>query len=698
MRFNSRLKSSRKGTDLIILNTSQIETMDKQTAEKRITELSIELRKHNHLYYVKDSPIISDYEFDMLLEELQKLEEEFPEFADDNSPTKRVGGALTKKFETVIHKYPMLSLSNSYNREELIDFDERVQKLAGQKVEYTCELKYDGVAIGISYKNGRLLRAVTRGDGTKGDDITANVKTIRSIPLKLTGDYPDEFEIRGEIFYPLSVFTALNDKRKEAGEDTLANPRNAASGTLKMQDSKVVSQRKLDCFLYYVLGEELPYRGHIENLQAAGSWGFKVPEESNKLVARSKSIDDILAFIDYWDKNRSKLNFEIDGIVIKVNDYDLQEELGYTAKSPRWAIAYKFKAEQVETRLNEISYQVGRTGAITPVANLEPVLLAGTTVKRASLHNADQIEKLDIREGDLVQVEKGGEIIPKVVGINLVERPIDSTPTQYISSCPECGTDLIRIEGEAQHYCPNSNECPPQIKGKMRHFISRKAMDIDGLGEETIEQLFEAGLIKNIADIYQLTAAQLLPLERMAEKSVNNLLAGVIASKQIPFQRVLFAMGIRYVGETVAKKLVKHFKSIEAIMNASLEELIAADEIGDKIAESILSFFAIEQNKELVAQLKEIGLQFEAEEEVDTQVSSIFEGMSFVVSGVFTLYSRNDLKKLIEDYGGKNVGSISKKTDYLIAGDKMGPAKKEKAESLGVKIISEHDFQAMLNA
>ncbi len=670
--------------------------MDTQSAKNRIQELSKELNDHNYRYYIEDKPIISDYEFDILLKELEKLEEEFPHLAEANSPTKRVGGEVTKKFETVKHKYPMLSLSNSYSKEELIEFDERVQKLAGKKVSYCCELKYDGVAIGISYKNGHLERAVTRGDGTQGDDITTNVRTIRSIPLSLRGDYPSEFEIRGEIFYPLSVFRKLNEDREELGEDRLANPRNAASGTLKMQDSAVVSSRKLDCYLYYVLGESLPFDGHYENLEAAASWGFKAPSKRNNLITTCNSIDEIIAFVNYWEKERSNLDFEIDGIVIKVNDYDLQEELGYTAKSPRWAIAYKFKAEQVETKLNKISYQVGRTGAITPVANLEPVLLAGTTVKRASLHNADQIAKLDIRENDIVQVEKGGEIIPKVVGVNLELRPADSKPTAYIQNCPECETKLIRIEGEAQHYCPNTWGCPPQIKGKMAHFISRKAMNIDGLGEETIEQLFEAGLVKNAADLYHLNENELLALDRMAEKSVQNLLEGVEKSKEVPFARVLFAVGIRYVGETVSKKLVKYFKTIEAIKHASFEELIAVDEIGDKIAESIIQFFEEPKNVQLIDNLQASGLQMESTEE-DTLIKNIFEGKSFVVSGVFENYSRDDLKKTIEAFGGKNVGSISAKTDYLIAGDKMGPAKKEKAEKLNIAILSEDEFDTLIN-
>ncbi|MEQ8623456.1 MAG: NAD-dependent DNA ligase LigA [Vicingaceae bacterium] len=671
--------------------------MTSEEGKVKIEQLTRELRQHNYNYYQEDAPTISDFEFDQLLTQLQELEKKYPEFAHPLSPTKRVGGTVTKNFETVVHQYPMLSLSNSYNREELVEFDERVQKLAGQKVSYSCELKYDGVAIGISYKNGQLSRAVTRGDGSKGDDITENVKTIRSVPLQLQGDYPEEFEIRGEIFYPLSVFTQLNKAREEAGETLLANPRNAASGTLKMQDSAVVAQRNLDCYLYYVLGDKLPFDSHLENLKAASSWGFKAPLEKHNLIKKCSNIDEIFEFIDYWEVNRSTLDFEIDGIVIKVDDFDLQEELGYTAKSPRWAIAYKYKTEQAETKLNQISYQVGRTGAITPVANLEPVLLAGTTVKRASLHNADQIEKLDVREGDIVQVEKGGEIIPKVVGINFSLRPAHSKPTEYIKNCPECDTPLIRLEGEAQHFCPNSWACPPQIKGKMAHFISRKAMDIDGLGEETIEQLYNEGLIKNIADLYQIRKEELLQLDRMAEKSASNLIAGLEQSKQIPFQRVLFAIGIRYVGETVSKKLATHFKSMRALRQASFEELIAVDEIGDKIAESIILFFQEEKNVDLVNRLSDIGLQFELDEVEDTKISNKLEGKTFVVSGVFENYSRDELKSTIENHGGKNVGSLSGKTDFLIAGDKMGPAKKEKAEKLGIKILTEAEFNEQIS-
>ncbi|MDB9775785.1 NAD-dependent DNA ligase LigA [Vicingaceae bacterium] len=671
--------------------------MQVEIAREKIAQLMKELNQHNYNYYQEDAPTISDYDFDQLLKELQELEQQFPQFADENSPTKRVGGDITKKFDTVEHRYPMLSLGNSYNREDLTDFDERVQKLAGRPVEYVCELKYDGVAIGISYKNGKLERAVTRGDGSKGDDITANVKTIRSIPLQLQGsDYPADFEIRGEIFYPLSVFAKINEEREKEGEALLANPRNAASGTLKMQDSAVVAQRKLDSYLYYMLGDHKVASQHFESLDIARKLGFKAPPKEKNMIAKCNSIDEIFEFIDYWEDHRNELDFEIDGIVIKVNDYHLQEELGYTAKSPRWAIAYKYKTAQARTILNEITYQVGRTGAITPVANLQPVLLAGTTVKRASLHNADQIEKLDVREGDTVLVEKGGEIIPKIVGVDLSERPENSEPNQYIEHCPECSNELRRIEGEAQHYCPNEWSCPPQIKGKMAHFISRKAMDIDGLGEETVQQLYDAGLVQNIADIYELSKDQLLPLERMAEKSANNLIAGVEASKQIPFERVLFAIGIRFVGETVAKKLAKYFKSIKAIQQASFEELVAVDEIGDKIAESVIHFFEEEKNQQLIESLLAKGLQFELIETEDEYATDILEGATFVVSGVFEKFSRDELKQAIEQNGGKNVGSLSAKTNYLIAGDKMGPAKKEKAEKLGIQIVSEDDFIQML--
>lgn len=671
--------------------------MTASEAKNKIQELTQEINQHNYNYYMLSNPTISDYDFDMLLEQLIKLEQEFPEFADDNSPSKRVGGEVTKEFETVKHKYPMLSLGNSYSKEEIIDFETRIKKLVEDEIEYVCELKYDGVAIGITYVNGKLSRALTRGDGTQGDDITTNVKTIKSIPLQLIGnDFPQEFEIRGELFLPKNVFEELNKEREEIGEQLYANARNTASGTIKMQDSAVVAQRKLDSYLYFVLGENLPFKTHFESIETAGKWGFKVPKEKNNFIKKCKTIDEIFDFINYWDKKRNELNFDIDGVVIKVNNYRQQEEMGFTAKTPKWAIAYKFKAEQVKTKLLEITYQVGRTGAITPVANLQPVLLAGTTVKRASLHNADQIEKLDIREGDWVFVEKGGEIIPKIVGVEARQRDIFSQPTQYITHCPECNTKLERTEGDAKHFCPNEWGCPPQIKGKMQHFISRKAMNIDGLGEETIEQLYNAGLVKNIVDLYRLTKEQLLPLERMAEKSVNNLLKGLEDSKKVPFERVLFAIGIRYVGETVAKKLARHFKNIDAIKTATFEELIAADEIGDKIAESIIHFFTVEQNQQLIENLKEIGLQFSLSEQQLENRSEKLAGLTFVVSGVFTLFSRDELKNLIEQNGGKVSGSISKKTSYIVAGENMGPSKLEKATELGVAIIDEQQFSGMI--
>lgn len=671
--------------------------MTASEVKEKIQQLTQEITQHNYNYYVLSNPTVSDYDFDMMLEQLIKLEQEYPEFADENSPTKRVGGQVTKEFETVKHKYPMLSLGNSYSKEEIVDFETRIKKLVDGEIEYVCELKYDGVAIGITYVNGKLTRALTRGDGTQGDDITTNVKTIKSIPLQLMGnDFPNEFEIRGEIFLPKNVFEELNREREEIGEQLYANARNTASGTIKMQDSAVVAQRKLDSYLYFVLGENLPFKTHYESIETAGKWGFKVPSAKDNFIKKCKNIDEIFDFINYWDKKRNALNFEIDGVVIKVNNYRQQEEMGFTAKSPKWAIAYKFKAEQVKTKLLEITYQVGRTGAITPVANLQPVLLAGTMVKRASLHNADQIEKLDIRVGDWVFVEKGGEIIPKIVGVEATQRDIFSQPTQYITHCPECNTKLERTEGDAKHFCPNEWGCPPQIKGKMQHFISRKAMNIDGLGEETIEQLYNAGLVKNIVDLYHLTKEQLLPLERMAEKSVNNLLKGLEDSKKVPFERVLFAIGIRYVGETVAKKLARHFKNIDAIIQASFEELIAADEIGDKIAESILQFFSVQENKQMIMELKNLGLQFSLSEQQLENTSDKLAGLTFVVSGVFSLFSRDELKNLIEQNGGKVSGSISKKTNYIVAGENMGPSKLEKATELGVAIIDEQQFSGMI--
>jgi len=673
----------------------QKNSMESAQAQKRINELTDELNQHNYNYYVLSNPVISDYEFDILLKELQDLEGKFPQFADPNSPTKRVGGDITKNFETVTHKYPMMSLSNTYSKEELIDFENRIKKLVDGEIEYVCELKYDGVAIGITYEDGKFVRAITRGDGEKGEDISANVKTIKSIPLRLKGDYPKSIEIRGEIFFPRSGFDKLNQEREELDEPTFANPRNTASGTLKMQDSSVVASRELDCYLYFLLGEDLPFNSHYENITKAAEWNFKVPSPQKNMITKCKNIDEIIDFVDYWDKNRYDLGFDIDGIVVKVNDYQKQEELGFTSKSPRWAVAYKFKAETVSTSLNEVTYQVGRTGAITPVANLEPVLLAGTTVKRASLHNADQIEKLDLHEKDVVFVEKGGEIIPKIVGVDVSKRKPESSKIEYITHCPECNTLLIRKVGEAVHFCPNDTGCPPQIKGRIQHFIGRKAMDIEGLGEETIEQLYNESLISSIQDIYTLTAEQLLPLERMAEKSVSNMLEGIQKSKEIPFERVLFAIGIRYVGETVAKKLARHFKNIHNIINASKEELVEADEIGEKIADSILIYFSDEKNREMINALIQHGLQFEIVEQEGA--SDKFKGKTFVVSGVFTDFSRDELKKIIELNGGKVSGSISSKTTYLVAGENMGPSKKEKAEKLKIPMISEQEFKALLS-
>jgi DNA ligase (NAD+) len=676
--------------------------MDKIHAEKRIKELSSEIEIHNHNYYVNDKPTISDFEFDKLLEELIALENQFPELLLSTSPSQRVGGAITKEFKSVKHTYPMLSLSNSYSTEDMIDFDRRVQEGLGLQstdlfssgaVKYVCELKFDGLSIGLNYTNGELTQAVTRGDGVQGDDVTTNAKTIRSIPLKLKGNFPSSFEIRGEIFMPRTVFDEINREREEIGESPLANPRNAASGTMKMQDSSVVASRRLDCFVYYMLGDEVPFKSHFENLNAAKSWGFNVSKHSKLL----DNINEVLEFIEHWDKERFNLPYDIDGIVIKVNDYKQQLQLGFTAKSPRWAIAYKFKAEQVSTELLEITYQVGRTGAITPVANLKPVALGGTTVKRASLHNADIIEKLDVRVGDFVFVEKGGEIIPKIIGVDLTKRQAHTHPTKYITHCPECGTQLIRDEGEANHFCPNEMECPPQVIGKMEHFASRKAMNIDSLGGETIDQLFKAGLVKNIADLFDLKKEQLLPLERMAEKSANNLIEGLEACKNVPFERVLYAIGIRHVGETTAKKIAKKVKSLDALMSLTKEQLLETDEVGGVIAESIADFFADEKNKNIIERLKNAGLQFELSEEQQQAGSDKLNGLTFVISGVFNKHSRDQLKELIEFNGGKNSGSISGKTSYLLAGDNMGPEKLKKAEKLGVKIISEDDFEKMLD-
>lgn len=679
--------------------------MTPSEAKHKIQELSKIIEQHNYNYYVLDKPVISDYDFDQLLEELMALEKQFPEFLSPDSPSQRVGGQITKEFKTVKHQYAMLSLSNSYSIDDMKDFDRRVCEGLGlassastigslfdEQIEYVCELKFDGLSISLIYEDGHLVQAITRGDGVQGDDVTTNAKTIKSIPLKLRGNYPKKFEIRGEIFMPRPVFDAINKEREEIGDALLANPRNAASGTMKMQDSAVVAKRKLDCFLYYVLGEDLPYETHFENMQAAETWGFKISKEA-KLC---KGIDEVLAFIDTWDTRRFKLPYDTDGVVIKVNNYNQQKNLGFTAKSPRWAIAYKFKTEQVSTELQSISYQVGRTGAITPVANLKPVALGGTTVKRASLHNADIIEKLDVRIGDYVFVEKGGEIIPKIVGVDLNKRQPNSQPTQYITHCPECGSKLERNEGEANHFCPNEVSCPPQVIGRMEHFVSRRAMDIDSLGGETIVQLYKAGLIKNIADIYDLKKEQLLPLERMAEKSAQNLIDGIEASKQAPFERVLYAIGIRHVGETTAKKIARKVKSMEALMQASQEELLNIDEVGEIIAISIHDFFANHENKKIIQRLKKAGLQFELSEEQQQGGSDKLKDLTIVISGVFAKHSRDEYKDMIELNGGKNSGSISKKTSFVLAGDNMGPEKLKKAESLGIKIINEDEFLEMV--
>jgi DNA ligase (NAD+) len=659
-----------------------------------IQALREELNTHNYNYYVLDNATISDYEFDLKLKQLQELENQHPEFFDENSPTQRVGGSITKNFQTTAHEYRMYSLDNSYSKEDLVDWETRIQKVLGNvDLQYTCELKYDGASISITYENGKLKRAVTRGDGFQGDDVTNNIKTIKSIPLKLKGNYPPVFAIRGEIILPFAGFEKMNQDLIEIGETPYSNPRNTASGSLKLQDSAEVAKRPLECLLYFVTGNNLPFSSQFEGLELARDWGFKVPTEA-KLT---NNLQEVFDFIDYWDVHRHDLPYETDGVVIKVNSIQHQEELGYTAKSPRWAIAYKFKSEQVSTKLNSISYQVGRTGAITPVANLEPVQLAGTIVKRASLHNADQIEKLDIRINDTVFVEKGGEIIPKIIAVDLTERPTDTEPTKYITHCPECNTELIRSEGEANHYCPNFYGCPPQIIGRVQHYISRKAMDIEGLGGETVALLFNNGLVHNYADLYELTVEQILPLERMAQKSAENLVKGVENSKKIPFESVLFALGIRFVGETVAKKLAKHYKNIDALSQATLMDLVLVDEIGERIAKSVIEFFENDENKKIIDRLKNYGVQFEIVEKVNPNATTKFEGKTFVVSGVFSKFSRDDIKKTIEDNGGKVGSSISAKTDFVVAGENMGPAKLEKANKLNIPIISEDDFITKLN-
>lgn len=661
------------------------------TVLETIQSLRTELNQHNHNYYVLDNPTISDFDFDTKLKQLQDLEAANPQFFDENSPTERVGGTITKNFNTVEHEYRMYSLDNSYSKEDLLDWQTRCQKILGDvPLEFTCELKYDGASISITYENGKLVKAVTRGDGFKGDDVTNNIKTIKSVPLKLNAGFPDKFDIRGEIILPFAGFEKMNQDLIEIGETPYSNPRNTASGSLKLQDSAEVAKRPLECLLYSMIGNNLPIESQYEGLELSRKLGFKVPNQS-KLA---KNIDEVFEFIEHWDKNRHNLPYETDGVVVKINNIHFQDELGYTAKSPRWAMAYKFKAEQVSTVLQSISYQVGRTGAITPVANLEPVQLAGTIVKRASLHNADQIAKLDIRVGDEVFVEKGGEIIPKIIGV--ANRGNQENPTVYITNCPECNSELTRSEGEANHYCPNFYGCPPQIIGRIQHFITRKAMDIEGLGGETVALLFNAGLVHNYADLYDLKKEQVVVLERMADKSADNLISGIEKSKEITFDRVLYALGIRYVGETVAKKLAKHYKNIDNLANADLLDLVTVDEIGERIAQSVMDFFQNSENKVIINKLKEVGVQFELNE-VSTSVSNVLEGRIFVVSGVFEVFSRDDLKKAIEDNGGKVGSSISAKTNYVIAGANMGPAKLEKANQLKIQIIDEYQFQKMIN-
>ena len=659
-----------------------------------ISALREELNQHNYNYYVLDTPTISDFEFDVKLKTLQDLEDQNPQYFDESSPTQRVGGAITKNFETVAHDYRMYSLDNSYSKEDLVDWEIRLQKVLGNvDLQYTCELKYDGASISITYENGKLKRAVTRGDGFQGDDVTNNIKTIKSIPLQLKGsDYPAKFDIRGEIVLPFAGFEKMNQELIEIGESPYSNPRNTASGSLKLQDSSEVAKRPLECLLYFIVGNNLGIETQLEGLDTARKWGFKVPNEA-KLA---NNLDEVFGFIEYWDKHRHILPYETDGVVIKVNSFHYQDELGFTAKSPRWAIAYKFKSEQVSTILNSISYQVGRTGAITPVANLEPVQLAGTVVKRASLHNADQIAKLDIRVDDTVFVEKGGEIIPKIIGVDLEKRPSNSEPTIYITHCPECNSELSRVEGEANHYCPNFYECPPQIIGRIEHYISRKAMDIEGLGGETVALLVENNLINNYSDLYELKIEDIIPLERMAQKSAENIVNGVEKSKQIPFERVLYALGIRFVGETVAKKLARHYKNIRAMQSATLMDLVLVDEIGERIAQSVVSFFENYENIKIIDRLNEFGVQMEILEKNNPNATSILNGKTFVVSGVFSLFSRDELKQSIEDNGGKVGSSISAKTDYVVAGENMGPAKLDKANKLKIPIISEIEYSNLL--
>ena len=662
------------------------------TEIERIDQLREELHTHNYNYYVLNAPVITDQEFDHLMRELQDLEAKHPEHFDPNSPSVRVGSDLNKNFKQVEHKYPMLSLGNTYSQAEVTEFYDRVSKSLNEDFEICCEMKFDGTSISLTYEHGKLVQAVTRGDGVRGDEVTDNVKTIRTIPLILHGDYPDNFEMRGEILMPWDVFEELNRERELREEPLFANPRNAASGTLKSQNSAVVASRKLDAYLYYMLGENLPHDGHYENLMEAEKWGFKISHITKKV----HSLQEIFDFINYWDVERKNLPVATDGIVLKVNSLRQQRNLGYTAKSPRWAIAYKFQAERALTRLNKVTYQVGRTGAVTPVANLDPVQLSGTTVRRASLHNADIIASLDLHIGDMVYVEKGGEIIPKITGVDIDSRSADAEKVEFITHCPECGSKLIRYEDEAAFYCPNETGCPPQIKGKIEHFISRRAMNIEGLGPETVDQFYQENLIHNVADLYSLSADDICRLDRMGEKSADNIIQGIARSKEVPYERVLFALGIRFVGETVAKKVAKAFRSIDALAAANLDALIHVDEIGLKIAQSIISYFADEKNRELVERLRSAGLKLEADVEDLLGHTDILQGKSIVISGVFSRHSRDEYKELIEKHGGKNVGSISKKTSFILAGDNMGPSKLEKARSLGIAIIDENEFLSMI--
>lgn len=663
------------------------------TEIERIDQLRAELHRHNYNYYVLSAPVISDQHFDQLMRELQDLEAKHPEYFDENSPTMRVGSDINKNFTQAAHKYPMLSLANTYSEAEVTEFYDRIKKALNEDFEICCEMKYDGTSISLTYEDGKLVRAVTRGDGVKGDDVTDNVKTIRSIPLVLHGsNFPKNFEIRGEILMPWTVFESLNQEREANEEPLFANPRNAASGTLKLQNSSIVASRKLDSYLYYLLGEDLPYDGHYENLKAVEQWGFKVSD----IMRKCSNLQEVFDFIQYWDIERKNLPVATDGIVLKVNSLRQQRHLGFTAKSPRWAIAYKFQAEQALTRLNQVTYQVGRTGAVTPVANLDPVQLSGTVVKRASLHNADIIEGLDLHIGDQVYVEKGGEIIPKIVGVDKASRFLVGDKVKFITHCPECGSPLIRYEGEAAYYCPNDTQCPPQLKGKIEHFISRRAMNIDGLGPETVDLFFQKGLVHDIADLYSLQVSDLVTLERIGEKSADNIIKGISKSRTVPFERVLFALGIRFVGETVAKKITKAFNSIDELANATLDDLMHVDEIGEKIAQSIRSYFSNPQNRELIDRLRIAGIQLKADEVDTTDHTDKLAGQSIVISGVFTLHSRDEYKALIEKHGGKNVGSISSKTSFILAGDSMGPSKLEKAQKLRIPILDEKAFLQLI--